>query len=78
MTTRERAATDCEMCQIESDLFIRLCPMHAAAPELLAAVQTALGWWNYSEVRRAVDQQAGPSAWNVLRAAIAKAEGRSS
>lgn len=31
--------TDCEKCTIEQDLFIRLCPIHKAAPELLEAIE---------------------------------------
>ena len=36
----EQIQTDCELCTIEQDLFIRLCPKHKAAPELLEALKS--------------------------------------
>src|SRR3990167_2559502 len=35
--------TDCPKCDIEDGLFIRLCPLHQSAPQLLAACQDLLG-----------------------------------
>lgn len=33
--------TDCDRCTIEQDLYIRLCPVHKAAPTLLEACTLA-------------------------------------
>lgn len=61
--------TDCKKCQIVEDLFIMLCPLHGAAPDLLEAAKATMA--------RLGDYDGGPidAIRSMLEKEIAKAEG---
>ncbi len=63
--------TDCEKCLIEDDMFIRLCPIHKAAPELLAACEKAFERLTDNDMM----QIGSFGLTKILEAAISKAKG---
>ena len=68
--------TDCEYCAIESDLFIRLCPLHSSAPELLAALKEVGNACNVCAAQDNINQDYWFKKQRIVDAAIAYAEGR--
>lgn len=69
-------ASDCAFCDVTQDGYeIRFCPLHAAAPALLAALQAIMANAGCEDQHGREDEWVEQRYVDQARAAIAQAEG---